>query len=112
MIGRPTKMTGTTVHKLEQAFLVGCTDREACIYADVSKSTLYNYCRVNPDFMERKELLKNSPQVKAKMIISQALEDGDLATANKVLDRKERLKIKQSSTVINLAHEQWLGTLK
>jgi hypothetical protein len=40
--GRPTKMTPDTVKKLEEAFLLGCSDIEACLVADISKQTLYN----------------------------------------------------------------------
>lgn len=42
--GRPTKMTQGTVKKLEEAFLRGLSDEEACLYADISKPTLYDYC--------------------------------------------------------------------
>ncbi|WP_230334267.1 hypothetical protein [Streptococcus suis] len=32
--GRPTKMTQGTVKKLEEAFLRGLSDEEACLYAN------------------------------------------------------------------------------
>ncbi|WP_235480712.1 hypothetical protein [Streptococcus suis] len=56
--GRPTKMTQGTVKKLEEAFLRGLSDEEACLYANISKPTLYDYCKKNPQFSDRKELLK------------------------------------------------------
>tara|TARA_R110002012_G_C11439372_1_gene590409 strand:+ start:162 stop:518 length:357 start_codon:yes stop_codon:yes gene_type:complete len=96
--GRPTKMTAETIQKLETAFIAGCTDLEACCYADVSKSTLYDYCQNNPEFSERKETLKNQPLMQARFIIREALVDGDLNTANRVIDRKEGQKIKQDIT--------------
>lgn len=110
--GRPTIMTKEVIHKLEDAFSWGCTDLEACCYADIGKSTLYNYCDANPEFLERKELLKNQPVMKSRRIIDRALEDGDLGTANRVIDRKEGQKIKQETTTIELTHEQWLDTLE
>ena len=91
--GRPTIMTEEAIRKLEQAFLVGATDLEACVHADISKSTLYLYCENNPEFSERKETLKNHPTLKARFIISGALDDQDLATAHKVIDRKEGTKV-------------------
>lgn len=109
--GRPTKMTPETIQKLESAFIAGCTDLEACCYADVSKSTLYDYCQDNPEFSERKETLKNQPIMQARFIIQEALTTGDLNTANRVVDRKEGQKIKQESVNVELSHEQWLDTL-
>ncbi|MDT0596103.1 hypothetical protein [Glaciecola petra] len=97
-VGRPTKMTESTVQLLEQAFAIGCSDVEACVYAGINKSTLYSYCEKNPGFTDRKETLKTKPIMKAKMVINKALDDGDLATAHKVIDRKEGSRIKQDIT--------------
>lgn len=36
--GRPTKMTQGTIKKLEEAFLRGLSDEEACLYANISKA--------------------------------------------------------------------------
>jgi 23S rRNA A1618 N6-methylase RlmF len=96
--GRPTKMTEVTLQKLEQAFAWGCSDIEACVFAGINKSTLYDYCTKNPGFTDRKETLKTTPTMKAKMVIYKAIEDGDLATANKVIDRKEGAKVKAELT--------------
>ena len=97
-VGRPTVMTDEAIRKLEDAFTGGCTDLEACCYAGVSKSTLYDYCQVHPEFSERKETLKNQPVMKAKRIIDRALDDQDLMTAHKVIDRKEGTKVHQDIT--------------
>jgi hypothetical protein len=108
--GRPTKMTPETVRILEDAFLMGCTDQEACVAADIVPSTLYLYGSENPEFSERKETLKQNPTYRAKKIILQVLESGaddeDLSpseqallvakkveVANKVIDRKEGTKV-------------------
>ena len=112
VIGRPTKMTPETIQKLETAFIAGCTDLEACCYADVGKTALYEYCEKNPDFAERKETLKNQPIMSARFIIQDSLREGDLSTANKVIDRKEGQKIIQETTLIELTHEQWLDSLE
>jgi hypothetical protein len=96
--GRTTKMTEVTLQKLEQAFAWGCSDIEAFLFAGINKSTLYDYCTKNPGFTDRKETLKTTPTMKAKMVIYKAIEDGDLATANKVIDRKEGAKVKAELT--------------
>jgi len=99
--GRPTVMTEEVIRLLESAFLVGATDLEACVHADISKTSLYEYCQKNDEFAERKETLKNQPTLKAKLIVSTALEDGDLNTAHRVIDRKEGSKVKQEITGAN-----------
>ena len=87
--GRPTKMTTATVQKLEEAFLMGCTDLEACLFADISKQTLYNYQEANPEFVDRKEALKQNPFMKSRQVLLGALERDDVSTAHKILERKE-----------------------
>jgi len=94
-VARPTKFTPETIAKLEQAFLMGCTDLEACLYADVSKSALYNYQDANPEFVERKEILKENPVMKARKVLLNALDDDDRLVAQKIIERKEGTKVKQ-----------------
>ena len=64
--GRPSVMDPIILQKLEDAFSNAFTDEMACLYAGISKSTLYNYCTQNPEFMERKELLKKRPDLAAQ----------------------------------------------
>lgn len=89
-MGRPTKMTEETVRKLEEAFIMGLSDREACVYANIGASTLYDYCTDNPDFSERKEMLKESPKMRAKVNVSKSIEKGDIPTSTWYLERKAR----------------------
>jgi hypothetical protein len=91
------------VSKLEEAFLWGCTDIEACLHADISRKSLYRYIEKNPDFSHRKETLKQSPVLRARTILSQALDDKDLNTANRVLDRKEGQKVAVTGLTITLS---------
>lgn len=88
-VGRPTVMTPEIVNKLEEAFLLGCTDLEACLFADISKQTLYNYQEKNPEFVDRKEMLKETPVFKArKSVVDSVSTDPDLAL--KFLERKKK----------------------
>ena len=93
--GRPSKLTDTCIAKLEDAFSWGCTDSEACCFADISMATLYRYCEKNEEFRDRKEKLKDMPTMKAKRIQHNALQEDSLPQANRVIDRKEGQKIKQ-----------------
>lgn len=84
--GRPTKMTPETVKKLEDAFIDGLTDAEACLLAEITPATLYNYCNEHPEFFEKKELLKATPALNAKRTISLAVKS-DHNMALKYLER-------------------------
>ncbi len=96
--GAKTKMTKDTLQLLREAFTWGCTDTEACCYAEISTSTLYNYCNEHPKFLELKNKLKDMPVMKAKKIQFDELEKNSLPQANRVIDRKEGQKVKQEIT--------------
>ncbi len=76
--GRPTVMTPIVIAKLEEAFSLGCSDREACFFADISCQALYNYQLKNPEFVERKENLKERPVLLARACVVKALQAGEL----------------------------------
>lgn len=88
--GRPTVMTKDVVEKLELGFSKGLSDREACLFANIDPKTLYNYCETNPDFSTKKELLKEQPKMKAKLILSDKLDEGDDKVAEWYLERKAK----------------------
>ncbi|MDY0278491.1 MAG: hypothetical protein RBQ97_10460 [Acholeplasma sp.] len=88
-VGRPTIMTDLTLQKLKEAFAFGCTDEEACYYAEIGKSTLYNYQKENPEFMEQKEALKQRPILLARQEVIKGLE-GNPELALKFLERKKK----------------------
>ena len=89
-VGRPIfdgRDESEVVRLLNEAFALGCTDLEACLYADIGKTALYKYQKAHPDFAERKELLKNRPILQARNSVIQAMRsDGNLAL--KFLERK------------------------
>ena len=88
--GRPTKLTPETIDKLRTAFLMGCSDIEACLYADISKTALYNYQQKNPDFVDQKEQWKEQLTLKARTVIASALNNKDENTAKWYLERKAK----------------------
>ena len=100
-LGRPTKMTPDTVKKLEEAFALGCTDVEACLYADISRETLNNYQHKNPAFLDRKNMLKEKPVLKARKKVESELEN-DTNTAKWYLERKQK---KEFASQHNVKHE-------
>lgn len=88
--GRPTAFTPETISKLEEAFMNGATDIEACLIADVSTTALYNYQLRNPSFVERKQKLKEQPAYQARKVIIDKIHSGDADTAKWYLERKKK----------------------
>lgn len=88
--GHPTVMTPETIAKLEQAFSLGCTDMEACFFANIGKSALYNYQKEHPEFVERKEALKEKMIFAARTVIANSLAENDKDTAKWLLERKRK----------------------
>lgn len=95
--GRPTKMTEATLKKLEEAFAFGSTDEEACFYADISHQTLYNYQKENPDFVERKEALKQRPILQARRTVVNNLDKPEYAF--KYLEKKRKDEFGNSASL-------------
>lgn len=87
-VGRPTIMTPETISKLEEVFAIGGSDEEACFFAGIGKTTLYNYQQEHPEFVERKDALKERPILKARQTVVKALDDPNHAF--KYLERKRR----------------------
>lgn len=106
-MARPTVMTAETIKKLEEAFMNAFTDEEACLYADISIRTLYDYCEKNPQFSHKKETLKKKPNIKAKLNILKSLNEGDVKDSQWWLERKSRdeFSIKSKSELQHLDSE-------
>ncbi len=87
--GRPTKMTKNVVAKLEECYALDCTDKEACLLADISVDALYKYQKKYPEFVKRKQQLKETPVfIARKTVVKNIKEDQNLAF--KYLERKRR----------------------
>jgi hypothetical protein len=79
-MARPTVMTPEVIAKLEEAFAWGCTDREACLWAGISEEALYLYQGKHPEFIKRKESLKDTPiMVARKSVVMQLKHDPRLS---------------------------------
>ena len=89
-MARPTVMTPEVIAKLEEAFAWGCTDREACLWADISPAALYLYQEKRPEFVERKEALKDTPIMLARKTVVEAIKKKDRTMALAYLDRKKK----------------------
>ena len=88
-MARPTVMTPEVIEKLEEAFLLGATDIEACLVADIAPATLYQYQEKNPSFSERKASLKEMPVYKARQAVIGSFKR-DPKIAMQYLERKRK----------------------
>lgn len=112
--GRPSAVTPEIIEKLENAFMQGMTDEEACLLVGIGTSSLYRYCESHDDFRERKEALKKRPKMTSRNIIARVLngetvKKEQLETAKWYLERKARdeFSTKTEGTVnISLLHDR------
>jgi hypothetical protein len=88
--GRPLKMTPKIVANLLSAFSNSFTDDEACIYTDISKNTLYRFVEKNPHFWNQKEILKQKPNIKAKLNKIKAINEWNTQESWWWLERKSK----------------------
>ena len=67
-------MTQEVLQKLELAFCMDYNDEEACFFAGIAPSTLYYYQVDNPEFLEKKSVLRRSLAMKSKTILAASLQ--------------------------------------
>lgn len=89
-VGRPRAITPKKLEKLEEAFKLGCTNREACFYADVAESTFYDFLKDCPKFSEKILVWKEYEKIQARGVIHKALKNGDKDIAKWYLERKAK----------------------
>lgn len=90
-VGRPVfdgKDENMVVAKLQFAFSVDATVKEACYYADISTDSYYRYCNKYPEFRNKIELIKTKTNLLARVVIHNALASGDVRTAKWYLERR------------------------
>ena len=74
---RPTRLTDEVLKKLEDAFKVGASISQACIYAGISQQDYFNWIKKYERFFERMEGFKNFPYVFSKEAIFKAINSKD-----------------------------------
>lgn len=94
-VGRPTIFTNVALSKLKQAFLWGCTDKEACFYANISLPAFYRYLKENPEFRDEKDQFKTNITIIARVAIMKGLSDPWLAMRYLERKRPEEFGLKQ-----------------
>ena len=77
------------LYSLEQSFLEGLSNREACFLANISEGWFYKVIKSNPSLGEKFEALKDSPKIKAKKNIKQKIDEGDVNISQWYLERRD-----------------------
>lgn len=89
-VGRPSEMTEETVNKLEEIFALDGTVEEACFFANISRTTYYNWVKEHPELLDRFEELRLSPVLKARRAVVDDLKS--YQNAMDYLKRKKKLE--------------------
>lgn len=90
-VGRPVfdgKDENMVVAKLQFAFSIDATVKEACFYADISTDSYYRYCNKYPEFRNKIDLIKTKTNLLARVVIHNSLASGNVRTAKWYLERK------------------------
>jgi len=73
------KMTKAVLGKLEQAFAIDATIREACFYADINEDTYYRWVKEDPKLSEKFSRLRQKPVLTARQSVVGNLKDPEFA---------------------------------
>jgi len=89
--GKYTKLTENVVNKLEEIFALDGTVEEACLFADISKQTYYNWINSDPQMKARFDALRNTPVLEARRTVVKGLKE-NYSNAMDYLSRKKKLE--------------------
>lgn len=78
------------LHKLKEAFLMDCTDEEACCYADIAMATFYAYQAEHPKYSEEKAKWKQTPFLYARQAILKGFQSDNGRLALDYMKSKKR----------------------
>lgn len=70
--------------------MMGCTNREACLFADIPESTFYDFLKDFPEYSDKIAMWKEYEKIKARMVVHRALDKGDRDMAKWYLERKAK----------------------
>lgn len=85
--GRPTKLTASTVRKLEEALKLGASTSEACRLSGISRDTFYRHFNSDQGFSDKMEEARSWIILAAKRNVAHAVEAGNLKLSVWLLDK-------------------------
>lgn len=96
-VTNPTSLDEITVKKLEEAFAMDCSVSQACLLANISRGTYYNWVESFPAMKERFEQLRETLILKARTTIRNNIDIPE--HAKWYLERKAKKEFAQRSEV-------------
>lgn len=100
-MARPLKITELTVKKLEEAFILGATVKEACFYANISKQTYYNWTAKNSELLDRFVRLREAPILRARKCLVDSFKENP-RLAMRYLEKRHRLNSEEANLYCNV----------
>lgn len=90
--GRPTVIDDDAVRKLEEAFFIDCTVKEACSRANIGKTAYYDRLEKDQDFAEKMEAAKDwaITSARARLFEEATKEGGDWRAALEIVKRRDK----------------------
>lgn len=88
-IGRPTKLIPDVVGKLTAAFANGFTVEQACQYANIDKTTYYDWLKKNEQFSHDMTAAQGRLGLQARKVVADAVNQGDIQTAKWWLEKRD-----------------------
>jgi hypothetical protein len=95
-IGRPSVINEDTVRKLEASLASGFGVSAACHYSGISTSTYYEHQALDKDFSDKMSLAEDWSTFRARQVILQAINNGDIKAAQWWLERKAKFEFAPS----------------
>ena len=89
--GRPSSVTEEAIKRLEEAFMYGFSDNQACVYAGISRTAYYRFLSKNEPIRDRFKALKGHIKLQARFNIAKAIEAGNLEVSRWYLERRDPL---------------------
>jgi hypothetical protein len=86
--GRKGSVTKEKVSKLEHAFAIGASVKEALSYAEISRPAYYRFLDKNPQFRDTFEGLRTQPILKSLQTVYDNLDD--VENAKWLLERRRK----------------------
>jgi hypothetical protein len=91
-VGRPSVVDEKTIRQLEAALCSGFSVTAACHFAGIGTSTFYEHRALDEDFAVRMKMSEEWATYRARQVILQAIDKGEVKVAMWFMERKARLE--------------------
>lgn len=88
--GRPSVINEEIIRKLEVTIASGMSISASCHFSGISTSTFYEHKALDKEFANRMRWAEEWATFRARQVILQAIDNGDIACARFWLERKAR----------------------